>query len=111
MLQQQKSDRSASSSEPPAAGRSPILKVFPSRRGLRGAPRPFFGTEVAWGSPMTILLIDDDAAMRAMLTDFLARRRIAVVADANGADALARLQREHVDAVVVDKEMAGMNGL
>lgn len=60
---------------------------------------------------MTILLIDDDAAMRAMLTDFLTRRRIAVVADSNGADALARLDREHVDAVVVDKEMAGMNGL
>ena len=60
---------------------------------------------------MTILLIDDDAAMRAMLTDFLTRRRIAVVADSNGADALARLDRERVDAVVVDKEMAGMNGL
>jgi DNA-binding NtrC family response regulator len=60
---------------------------------------------------MTILIIDDDAAMRAILTDFLTRRRIPVIADSNGADALARLEREHIDAVVVDKEMAGMNGL
>ena len=52
---------------------------------------------------MIILLIDDDAAMRSMLTDFLTRRRIAVVADSNGADALARLDRERVDAVVHDR--------
>jgi CheY-like chemotaxis protein len=59
---------------------------------------------------MTILVVDDDAAMRAMLHDVLTRRRIHVLADSNGADALVRLQATAVDAVVLDKEMPGING-
>ena len=59
---------------------------------------------------MTVLVIDDDAAMRAMLMDVLTRRRMHVMADSNGADALARLQGTSVDVVVVDKEMSGLSG-
>ena len=59
---------------------------------------------------MTVLVIDDDAAMRAMLTDVLTRHRMHVIAHANGADALARLEATPVDVVVVDKEMPGMSG-
>jgi DNA-binding NtrC family response regulator len=60
---------------------------------------------------MTVLIVDDDPAMRAMLTDVLTRRRIDVVSDSNGADALARLEAMPIDAVVLDKEMPGISGL
>ena len=59
---------------------------------------------------MTILLIDDDVEMRAMLTDVLMRRRMHVIAHSNGPDALAGLERAPVDAIIVDKDMPGMSG-
>ena len=59
----------------------------------------------------TILIIDDDAAMREALAeasrDFGFEARVA----ASGPDGIAALEREAVDAVLLDLRMAGMDGL
>ena len=59
----------------------------------------------------TVLIIDDDAAMREALAeasrDFGFEARVA----ASGPDGIAALEREAVDAVLLDLRMAGMDGL
>jgi CheY-like chemotaxis protein len=60
---------------------------------------------------LTVLVVDDDPAMCATLRGFLEREDVTVIARFGGNDALEALEREHVDAVVVDKEMPEMNGL
>ncbi|HKQ86458.1 MAG TPA: response regulator [Candidatus Acidoferrales bacterium] len=59
----------------------------------------------------TVLIIDDDAAMREALAeasrDFGFEARVA----ASGPDGIAALEHEAVDAVLLDLRMAGMDGL
>lgn len=58
-----------------------------------------------------ILVVDDDAEMRALLTDVLSVEDYAVVGAANGAEALIRLRNESFAAIVLDKNMPGLSGL
>lgn len=60
---------------------------------------------------MTVLLVDDDPAMCAMLRGFLEREHVTVIARSRGCDALETLESERVDALVLDKEMPEMSGL
>jgi DNA-binding NtrC family response regulator len=62
-------------------------------------------------SGMRVLVIEDDGAMRALLRDVLERagHRVVERADGNGLPAL--VEQEPFDAVVLDKEMPGVNGL
>jgi DNA-binding NtrC family response regulator len=59
----------------------------------------------------TVLVIDDDDAMRKVLKDFLERDGHRVVEAANGEVAVSLVEVEAFDVVILDKEMPGMNGL
>lgn len=58
-----------------------------------------------------ILLVDDEAANRDMLSRRLERRGYSVGVAASGAEALEALQRERFAAVLLDVQMPGMSGL
>jgi DNA-binding NtrC family response regulator len=58
-----------------------------------------------------VLVVDDDAEMRALLADVLGNEGYAVEGVANGAEALIRLRTEAFGAIVLDKNMPGLSGL
>ena len=58
-----------------------------------------------------ILLVDDDAEMRSLLTDVLNDEGYEVLQAANGAEALILLHRETVAAILLDKNMPGLSGM
>jgi DNA-binding NtrC family response regulator len=58
-----------------------------------------------------ILVVDDDAEMRALLADVLREEGNEVVEASNGAEALLRLRAEPFAAIVLDKNMPGLSGL
>ena len=58
----------------------------------------------------TVLVIDDDGDMRRLLKDFLENDGHRIVEAANGTEAIGLLDSEPIDAVILDKEMPGMNG-
>jgi len=59
----------------------------------------------------TVLVIDDDPEMRAVLRDFLEREGYRVVEAASGPAAIFAVESEAIDVAILDKEMPGMNGL
>ncbi len=66
--------------------------------------------------PLRILIVDDEAParhrLRDVLTDCAAELSVDVVGEAeNGLDALDQVQRQTVDAVLLDIRMPGMDGL
>lgn len=61
--------------------------------------------------PVTLLVIDDDREMRAILKDFLEQEGYRVIAELSGDNAIATVELERIDLVILDKEMPGMNGL
>ncbi len=58
-----------------------------------------------------VLVVDDDAEMRALLTEVLSDAGYAAAQVANGAEALIRLRAESFAAIVLDKNMPGLSGL
>src|SRR5262245_22190884 len=71
-------------------GSAPVLASAPSRR--------------------TVLVVEDDPAIRAVITDVLDDRGFAVVASSNGAEALRELDHLRPDVVVLDLLMPVMHG-
>lgn len=66
------------------------------------------------GRPLSLLIVDDSATMRAMLRRVVDLSGIPVRAiheAANGRDAMAVLEREHVDALFTDINMPVMTGI
>lgn len=61
--------------------------------------------------PLRILVVDDDAHMRNVVTRLLAREGHAVVHASNGAEALEHVERERFDLLLTDHAMPGMNGI
>ncbi|GAB0115415.1 sigma-54-dependent transcriptional regulator [Acidisoma sp. C75] len=59
----------------------------------------------------TILIVDDDAALRASIAEALADAGHRPIPAADGAEALALLRRHKIDAVLLDLRMPGMDGL
>jgi DNA-binding NtrC family response regulator len=59
----------------------------------------------------TVLVIDDDEAMRNVLRDFLQREGHRVVEADTGEAAVSVIELESIDVVILDKEMPGMNGM
>lgn len=59
----------------------------------------------------TVLIVDDDPAMRAVIRDFLEREGHRVIEESSGEQALAVAESVRLDVVILDKEMPGMNGL
>jgi two-component system, NtrC family, C4-dicarboxylate transport response regulator DctD len=58
-----------------------------------------------------ILVVDDEAAIRETLATFLEQYEFAVHAAPDGPSALALLQTERVDVILVDWQMPGISGL
>lgn len=58
----------------------------------------------------TVLVIDDEAGIIALLRDFLEAEGFVVLAARSGDEALAVLARERVDCVVLDVMMPGLSG-
>lgn len=61
-------------------------------------------------SDPSLLLVDDDPAMRDILRGVLEREHFAVSTAADGAEALASMRRRLPDVVLMDLEMPGMDG-
>src|SRR3954470_17113364 len=61
-------------------------------------------------SNATILVVEDDSAIRATLIDILELNDYAVLTAANGTDGLALAQRKRPDVILTDVAMPGLNG-
>lgn len=59
----------------------------------------------------TILIIDDDPDVAAMLKHYLSLRHFSVLTAFRGEDALAVIEKEKVDLVILDIIMHGIHGL
>lgn len=62
------------------------------------------------GSPR-VLVVDDDAEMRALLLDVLGRDGYEVVEARDGAEAIVALRAGEFDVILMDKNMPGPSGL
>jgi len=62
-------------------------------------------------APTTVLVIDDDPEMRALLKDVLEGAGHRVLQEADGDRVIPSLESERVDVVILDKEMPGVNGM
>ena len=62
-------------------------------------------------SPVRILVVDDDPALRDLLTDYLAANGFVVDAANDGVEMLARLAQAMPDAIVLDLMLPGEDGL
>ena len=58
-----------------------------------------------------VLVVDDESAIREVLATFLEQYEFAVRTAPDGASALALLQTEPVDVILVDLQMPGISGL
>jgi DNA-binding NtrC family response regulator len=58
-----------------------------------------------------ILLVDDEARFRTNLQKMLGAQGLAVGAKGSGAEALAELERQSYDVIILDIRMPGMDGL
>jgi two-component system, OmpR family, response regulator len=58
-----------------------------------------------------ILVVDDDAQIRSMLSEYLAGHNLRVTATSNGRDALKILNDDVVDLVVLDLRLDGEDGM
>jgi len=63
------------------------------------------------GERVTVLVVDDDPAMRALLRDWLERAGYHVLESESAEQFLAEAQRVRAGAVILDKEMPGLGGL
>lgn len=59
---------------------------------------------------LRLLLVDDDAEIVRMLSDYL-KRDFEIVTAADGAEGLAVLERQDVDAILADHMMPGLTGI
>ena len=58
-----------------------------------------------------VLVVDDESAIREVLATFLEQYEFAAHTVPDGASALALLQTEYVDVILVDLQMPGISGL
>jgi signal transduction histidine kinase/ActR/RegA family two-component response regulator len=88
-------------------GTTVTVRLRPGPAKPLAVPRP----AAAAAARLRVLLIDDDANVRAAMADMLALEGHHVIAAASGPDGLARLQAgEVVDVVLTDLGMPGMTG-
>ncbi len=73
-------------------------------------PEPTAADETA-SAKSRVLLVEDDAAVRTMVVEFLQKRNYEIYEAANGLDGLQIATMEKPDVILVDIIMPGMNGL
>ena len=62
------------------------------------------------GSIRKILIVDDSATERHMLSDLLTKAGYDVVASGNGEDAIVKARQDKPDLILMDVVMPGLNG-
>ncbi|MCI0421053.1 MAG: response regulator [Acidobacteria bacterium] len=62
-------------------------------------------------SPATVLVVDDEPAIRSLLTRFLSKSGYTVLESADGRDALEQLRQRKVDLLISDIVMPERDGL
>lgn len=67
-------------------------------------------TSKPYDEPFTVLVVDDDAGMRALLKDWLERDGFRVIEEPSADGLLAAAKAMPLDVVVLDKEMPGSGG-
>ena len=67
-------------------------------------------TRQSGDEPATVLVVDDDPAMRTLLKDWLERGGFRVIEEPTADRLLAAATESQLDAVVLDKEMPGHGG-
>ena len=79
------------------------LQVAPSR--CMESPHPF--------RPLTVLLVDDDRSVRAIVTRFLAKGGVVVITESEGQKALeiGRRYGQAIDLLITDVYMPGQDGI
>ena len=93
-----------SAPDPAAATPSPVPAVpVPS-------PVPAVPVPVPAGQPGSVLVVEDEDPLRELVSRVLRRSGYEVVAEANGADALAVASRRDFDLLFTDVVMPGMSG-
>ncbi len=84
-------------------------KVYDSKAGSVSAFEPAW-VESAQKSVSTVLVIDDDAAIRELLERFLAKEGFRVETASDGKEGLQLARSIHPDAITLDVLMPGMDG-
>jgi two-component system NtrC family sensor kinase len=93
----------------PAEGGAEFTILLPA--GAVTAVKPEPGqTEDARTGPRTILVVDDEADIREMLSEILTSERHRVVAVGSGREALERMAMEHYDVILTDMRMPDLDG-
>jgi two-component system response regulator (stage 0 sporulation protein F) len=59
----------------------------------------------------TVMVVDDRVGIRKLLHEVLAGAGYRVITTAGGAEAVAAIGKQHVDLVLLDMKMSGMDGL
>jgi two-component system NtrC family sensor kinase len=96
-------------SEPGHGARFLVAIPRDPRHDGRAARAPLPPAGVATGQ-LTVLVVDDEAALRNALLRFLERHGIHGRGAAEGSEALALLAREDFDVIISDVRMPGMSG-
>jgi CheY-like chemotaxis protein len=78
---------------------------------LRTGRRRMTPTGEGHPNHVAVLLVEDDPAMRALVSHYLQRDGFAVVDAASAEAAVARADATEFDAAIIDKELPGMTGL
>jgi two-component system, cell cycle sensor histidine kinase and response regulator CckA len=101
-------------SVPPPTG-TPVLRLVPGGPAKESRPgtRPLDAPRAAPSPRLTIMLVDDDEAVRDMIRRTLERQRHTVLDAASGEQALQlnRMFNEPIDLLITDIRMPGMTGL
>lgn len=79
--------------------------------GVPPAGMPPAGMSSAGRARLTVLVCDDEDAIRALLVRVLERDGVRVISAADGPTALAAIEAQSVDAVITDHRMTGMSGV
>lgn len=91
-----------------------VLSALDGSKRATKAPtgsEPAPTAEARPASARTVLVVDDDAEIRAMLEEFLASKGYRVRSAADGAAAVRELVAAAADVVLLDIDMPGLNGL
>lgn len=63
------------------------------------------------GSPLKVLVVEDEAAIRRVVVTYLEQDGFEVIESADGIDAVARARVESPDVIVLDLGLPGMDGI
>jgi DNA-binding NtrC family response regulator len=88
-----------------------LLTSTPPRHATTRQEQPTTKPAAIWHNPYpTILLVDDDAAVRESLCRVLAGQQFHVICAGNGTDALRLIEQHEPDLMITDLCMASVDG-